>query len=72
MAPVAPGDRIIVNATHVGGHYRDGEVVAVRGENGGPPYLVRWSDTGSETLFFPGSDTVVKHAGTAETVPGTG
>lgn len=63
MAPIAPGDRIVVNATHVGGHYREGEVVAVRGQDGGPPYLVRWSGTEAETLFFPGSDAVVKAAG---------
>jgi hypothetical protein len=28
---------------------------------GGPPYIVRWDDTGHETLFFPGSDAVVEH-----------
>jgi hypothetical protein len=24
---------------------------------------VRWSDTGHETLVFPGPDTIVQHAG---------
>ncbi len=71
MAPVAPGDRIVVNATHVGGHYREGEVVAAQGQDGGPPYLVRWFDSETETLFFPGSDTVVKHGGEAGNVSGT-
>jgi Domain of unknown function (DUF1918) len=56
----AVGDRLVVNATHVDGPTRDGEVVEVRGRDGGPPYLVRWSD-GHEGLFFPGPDAVVRH-----------
>lgn len=68
MVPAAPGDRIIVHSTHVGGRERDGEVIAVRGADGGPPYLVRWSDTGAETLLFPGSDTVIHHGGVTERV----
>lgn len=68
--PATPGDRIIIHATRVGGHERDGEVVAVRGADGGPPYVVRWSDTGQESLFFPGSDSVVHHGGASERLPG--
>jgi hypothetical protein len=55
------GDRIIVRSVHVGEHDRDGEVLEVRGENGKPPYLVRWSDTGHDGLFFPGPETVIHH-----------
>ncbi|HTL22423.1 MAG TPA: DUF1918 domain-containing protein [Mycobacteriales bacterium] len=55
------GDRIIVRSVHVGEHDRDGEVLEVRGENGAPPYLVRWSDTGHDGLFFPGPETVIHH-----------
>lgn len=51
------GDRIEVPGTHVGEGRRQGEVVEVRGADGGPPYLVRWSD-GHEGLFFPGLDAV--------------
>ena len=40
---------------------RDCEVLAVRGADGSPPYLVRWGDTGHEALFFPGSDALVQH-----------
>jgi hypothetical protein len=54
------GDRLVVRATHVDGPVRDGEVVEVKGTNGEPPYLVRWSD-GHEGLFFPGPDTAVEH-----------
>jgi hypothetical protein len=55
------GDRIIVRSVHVGEHDRDGEVLEVRGEDGKPPYLVRWSDTGHDGLFFPGPETVIHH-----------
>jgi len=32
----------------------------VHGEDGAPPYLVRWSD-GHQSVFFPSSDAVVEH-----------
>lgn len=57
----AVGDRVVIHGTHVGDHVRDGEIVEVRGEDGGPPYLVRWSDTGHESLFYPGADATVHH-----------
>lgn len=57
----AVGDRIIVKGHRVGEHDRDAEVLEVHGEDGGPPYVVRWGDTGHETLFFPGADAVVQH-----------
>lgn len=55
------GDRIIVRGHKVGEHERDGEILEVRGEDGAPPYLVRWSVDGHESLFFPGSDALVQH-----------
>jgi uncharacterized protein DUF1918 len=57
----AIGDRIVVRGHHVGAHERSGVVLAVEGENGGPPYLVRWDEGGHESLFFPGSDSTVEH-----------
>jgi hypothetical protein len=54
-----PGDRIVIRAHRVGEAERDCEVLEVRGEGGGPPFLVRWGDTGHEGLFFPGSDAMV-------------
>lgn len=53
------GDRIVIKGHRVGEHDRDCEVLEVRGTDGGPPYLVRWGDTGHESLFFPGSDASV-------------
>jgi hypothetical protein len=55
------GDRIIVHSTHVDEAVRDGEVLEVRGPDGGPPFLVRWSDTGHEALVFPGPDAEIRH-----------
>lgn len=49
------GDRLVVEGKTVDTPRREGEVLEVRGENGGPPYLVRWSD-GHEGLAFPGPD----------------
>src|SRR5512133_2000574 len=54
------GDRIVVAAAMLDGPVRDGEVIEV-GTQGGPPYLVQWSDDGRETLFFPGPDTHISH-----------
>lgn len=53
------GDRIVVRSQHLGNPDRDGEVIEVRHADGSPPYVVRWSDTGHESLFFPGPDAFV-------------
>ena len=57
----AVGDRIVVRGAHVDDPVRDGEVIEVRHEDGSPPYVVRWEDTGHESLFFPGPDAEVHH-----------
>jgi hypothetical protein len=56
----AVGDRLVIKATRVDGAVRDGEVIEVRGADGVPPYVVRWSD-GHEGLFFPGPGAEVQH-----------
>ena len=55
------GDRLVVRSLHVGGHVRDGEILEVRHDDGTPPYVVRWADTGHEALVFPGPDAFVEH-----------
>ncbi len=55
-------DRITVLASTVDRTNRDGEILEVHGADGAPPYVVRWSDTGQEALFFPGSDAVIHSA----------
>lgn len=54
------GDRVIVQSARLGRPARDGEVLEVHGPDGDPPYLVRWSDTGRVSLFFPGPDSHVQ------------
>ncbi len=57
------GDRLIMKGTHVGDRQRVGVVIEIRGENGTPPYLVRWQDNGHETLCFPGADARIEAVG---------
>jgi hypothetical protein len=54
------GDRIEVRGQKVGEGGRRGEILEVKGTDGAPPYVVRWSD-GHDGLFFPGPDAVVEH-----------
>jgi hypothetical protein len=54
------GDRIVIRGHQVGNGDRRGEIIEVRGPDGTPPYVVRWTD-GREGLFFPGSDASVEH-----------
>lgn len=54
------GDRMVVAAARVDGPVRDGEITST-GPDGGPPYRVRWSDSDTESLYFPGPDAHVQH-----------
>ena len=53
------GDHLVVRRHRAGDVERHGEVLEVRGKDGGPPYLVRWSD-GHESILVPGSETAVE------------
>ena len=55
------GDRIVVRGHKVGEHERDGEILEVRGDDGAPPYVVRWVRDGHESTFYPGTDAVIEH-----------
>jgi hypothetical protein len=56
------GDQIVVGGHRAGQPDRHCIVLEVRNDNGEPPYLVRWEDSGHEGLYFPGTDaTVVSH-----------
>ncbi len=55
-----PGDRLVVRGHRQGEAPRDAEVLEVLGEDGGPPYRVRWDD-GHEAEVFPGSDVFIQH-----------
>lgn len=56
-----PGDRLVIHGHHLGEAGRDAEILETRGPGGGPPFLVRWEDTGHVTLLYPGSDARVEH-----------
>jgi hypothetical protein len=58
---VRPGDRLVVRAHRQGEPERDAEILAVLGKHGEPPYHVRWTDDGHETVVYPGSDVYVAH-----------
>jgi hypothetical protein len=53
------GDRIILAGELVDQPTRAGEVLESRGEDGGPPYVVRWEDGHTSTLF-PGPGAVLR------------
>jgi hypothetical protein len=55
------GDQLVIRSAHVDEAERDAEILEVRGQNGEPPYLVRWSGSGHEALIFPGPDAHVHH-----------
>jgi hypothetical protein len=55
----AAGDRLVVRPHHLGESERDAEILEVLGTHGGPPYRVRWTDDGHETVVYPGSDVYV-------------
>ena len=54
------GDEIVVRGRHVGDDDRRGVITEVHGEDGAPPYLVRW-ENGPESMFMPSSDSMVEH-----------
>jgi hypothetical protein len=55
------GDRIVIKGHRIGEPDRDCVILGVRGPDGGPPYVVRWDDSGRESFFYPGSDASVVH-----------
>ncbi len=63
------GDRLLFRGKKVGSADSTAEVLQVRGDDGGPPYLVRFGD-GHERLIYPGTDCQVLHADHPETRAG--
>ncbi|MFI6444608.1 DUF1918 domain-containing protein [Kitasatospora sp. NPDC050543] len=55
------GDQLHIHSRAVGMVDRTGEITEVRGPNGEPPYLVRFTD-GHEGLIYPGPDCLVEHS----------
>jgi Domain of unknown function (DUF1918) len=55
-----PGDLVTTSRHQVGDHARLGEILEVLGASGHEHLRVRWEDE-RETIFFPGSDTALRH-----------
>ena len=56
----ATGDHLVIRSNHVGEPAREAEILEVRGQDGGPPFLVRYGD-GHTGLIFPGADATIEH-----------
>ena len=54
------GDQLVVRSRHVRSQESRGQIVEVHGDDGAPPYVVRWEPDGTQGLFFPGPDVVVR------------
>lgn len=57
-----PGDWLVVESLHTGEVRRRGMVLEAHGPDGGPPFLVRWTDDDHESLLFPGPDAHLEKA----------
>lgn len=54
------GDQLVQHGRVVGQNDKLGEILQVLGDNGTPPYRVRFPD-GHEALIAPGPDSVIRH-----------
>ncbi|TQF03185.1 DUF1918 domain-containing protein [Kitasatospora acidiphila] len=59
------GDRVHIHSRAVGIEERQGEITEVHGQNGEPPYLVKFSD-GHEGLLYPGPDCTIERRAAEE------
>lgn len=55
------GDFLIIASRHLDGPSRVGMIQEVHGEDGAPPYVVKWEDDERTTIVFPGPDAHVEH-----------
>lgn len=63
MLRAQPGDRLVIRAHHTGETEHDGEILEVLGDDGGPPFVVRWEDDGHISRLYPGPDAYVQRLG---------
>ena len=59
------GDFLIIASNHLEEPPRVGYIEEVHGEDGAPPYVVKWEEDGRTTIVFPGSDAHIDHRGSA-------
>ncbi|WP_158865765.1 DUF1918 domain-containing protein [Leifsonia sp. AG29] len=55
------GDFIVISSKHDDEPNRVGMIQEVHGEDGAPPYVVKWEDNGHTTTLFPGPDAHIEH-----------
>ncbi|MEV6050041.1 DUF1918 domain-containing protein [Streptomyces sp. NPDC052107] len=56
----AKGDHLVQHGRVVGQHDQEAEVLEVLGDEGNPPYRVKFQD-GHQAILSPGPDCQVKH-----------
>jgi len=49
-----PGDTLVIDGAGAGGLPRTGTIIAVTGQDGSPPYVVRWTSGDYESRISPG------------------
>lgn len=54
------GDRLHVHGRTVGDRDHAAEIIEIRGENGTPPYVIRYDD-GRQNVVVPGADAWIEH-----------
>ncbi|MEU1178401.1 DUF1918 domain-containing protein [Streptomyces sp. SS7] len=59
------GDQFVQHGRVVGQHDKVGEIVEVLGQDGNPPFRVRFTD-GHVGVCSPGPDTEIRHRTTSE------
>jgi hypothetical protein len=52
------GDQLVIESNKVDSPRKVGEILEVQGQDGGPPYVVKWAD-GHEGVMYPGADAHV-------------
>lgn len=53
------GDWLVIKSGAIGRPDTRGLITAVHAPDGGPPFRVKWLDTGEEATVFPGPDAIV-------------
>jgi hypothetical protein len=56
------GDWLVIKGTTTELADQRGEITEVRGDDGAPPYVVRWAASGHVATVYPGSDALVVSA----------
>ncbi|WP_434318622.1 DUF1918 domain-containing protein [Leifsonia sp. P73] len=57
------GDFLVIASNHLEESPRVGIIEEVHGDDGAPPYVVKWEEDGRTTIVFPGSDAHIEQRG---------